>query len=426
MRPEGRDRSPCRSGFSRNPTCPKPGSGRTGSRAKPLLHALARLLPILCLWLLMGPALAAPRIGVVTMQPGEIFWERFGHDAIVVADPDTGEAVSYNFGLFDPTEPGFVPRFIHGEMRYRLGALPLQQDLATYEYEGRGVSVQWLDLDDETATALARALEVNARPENAAYSYQYFLDNCSTRVRDAIDAALGGALERQLAGRSHGNTFRSEALRLASPAPWMWLGFDLGLGPAADRPMSLWQEAFVPRRLADALEEVDNLAGEPLVAGRQSLLPHRIAPAPRGDPVEWWHWALAGVALAAGLAWLGRRHRRALAAVALPLWTLSGLLAALMLFLWLGTQHRFGWANHNLLLFNPLCWLLLPGGWRVARGREPGRLFGFTLLAIAATAVLALFWYWLAAQPQRNVHWIVLVLPVHLALAWSLRKPRPS
>ena len=30
---------------------------------------------------------AAPRIGVVTMGPGDIFWERFGHDAIVVDDP---------------------------------------------------------------------------------------------------------------------------------------------------------------------------------------------------------------------------------------------------------------------------------------------------------------------------------------------------
>ena len=46
--------------------------------------------------LLAGLANAAPRIGVMTMQPGEIFWERFGHDAIVVANPATGDAISYN------------------------------------------------------------------------------------------------------------------------------------------------------------------------------------------------------------------------------------------------------------------------------------------------------------------------------------------
>lgn len=387
---------------------------------------LRRLVVLACLWLLAATgALAAPRIGVVTMQPGEVFWERFGHDAIVVVDPATGRAVSYNFGFFDPTEPDFVSRFIRGEMRYRLAALPFEQDLATYRDEGRGVSVQWLALDDARAQALADALAVNARPENAFYSYQYFLDNCSTRVRDAIDQALGGALRRQLAGRSHGNTFRSEALRLASPAPWMWLGFDLGLGPAADRPMSLWQEAYVPMRLADALGEVKNARGAPLVASEQPLLPHRIAPAPQGEPVDWWKWGLAGVVLAAGAVWLGRRHPRVLAAVAMPLWIGSGALGLLMLFIWFGTGHRFGWANHNLLLFSPLAWLLLPGAWRTSRGREPGRWFRWLLAAIAAGAVLGLFGYWLSAWPQRNLHWIVLMLPVHLALAWTYR-PRAS
>jgi hypothetical protein len=374
---------------------------------------------VLALWLLAaGTALAAPRIGLVTMKPGEIFWERFGHVAIVVIEPETGRATSYNFGLFDPTEPGFLARFIQGEMRYRLGALPLAQDLAIYDYEGRGASVQWLNLSDEQATALAEALAMNARPENAVYSYDYFLDNCSTRVRDAVDAALGGALRRQWDGRSHGLSFRDEALRLAAPAPWMWLGFDLGLGPAADRPMSLWEEAFVPGRLADALADAQTRAGEPVVLARQQVLPHRLGPVPEADPPQWWQWTLAGLVIAALLVALGRSRPRALAAMALPLWALSGVLAALMLFIWFGTAHRFGWANHNLLLFSPLSWLLLPGGWRLLRGRAPGRVFRYVLMAVAATALLAPLWHWLAPQPQSNLHWIGLMLPIHLALAW--------
>jgi hypothetical protein len=72
---------------------------------------------------------ATPRIGVVTMEPGNEFWERFGHDAIVVQD---GDAVSYNFGFFDMSEPGFVRNFIRGHMRYYLVALPLAEDLASY------------------------------------------------------------------------------------------------------------------------------------------------------------------------------------------------------------------------------------------------------------------------------------------------------
>src|SRR3546814_8582955 len=83
------------------------------------------LVLALLLWLLAcgaalaSPAASTPRIGVATMQPGTIFFERFGHDAIVVIDPATGAATSYNFGFFDPDEPDFISNFVHGHMRDR-------------------------------------------------------------------------------------------------------------------------------------------------------------------------------------------------------------------------------------------------------------------------------------------------------------------
>nr|WP_229792385.1 DUF4105 domain-containing protein [Lysobacter bugurensis] len=381
--------------------------------------------------LVAGAAVAAPadagdtpRVGVVTMQPGEIFFERFGHDAVVVDDPATGRVTSYNFGFFDPTEDDFIARFVRGDMRYRLAALPFKEDLLYYDRTGRGASIQWLDLPPARARAVAKALEVNARPENAHYRYDYFLDNCSTRVRDSVDFALGGALRRQLEGRSRGLTYRSEATRLASPAPWMWLGFDIGLGPSADRPLSMWEEAFVPMRLADALAGARGADGAPVVGAVQPLLPHRISPEPVGSRPWWPAWA--GVGLAFGIAALlaARRWPRTVVALALPWWTLCAVLGALMLFIWFGTGHRFGWQNHNLLLFNPLCLLLLPGGWAIARGRRAGRVFGIALVAVAACAVLALFVHWLPVMPQRNAHWIALVLPLHLGLAIGLLAPR--
>ncbi|MEE7561534.1 DUF4105 domain-containing protein, partial [Xanthomonas sp. Kuri4-2] len=235
-----------------------------------------------------------PRVGVATMQPGEVFFERFGHDAIVVADPASGQATSYNFGFFDPSEPDFVGRFARGEMMYYLVALPLEEDLQQYRDSGRGVSVQWLDLPPDQARALADALAERSRPEHARYHYDYFVANCATMVRDSLDRAMGGALKSQLAGRSRGNTYRSEAVRLASPATWMWLGFDLGLGPYADTPLSRWEEAFVPMRLAESLTQVHNAAGRPLVQSTQVLLPHTIAPEPDEQVRHWWPWLLVG------------------------------------------------------------------------------------------------------------------------------------
>ncbi|WP_303638553.1 lipoprotein N-acyltransferase Lnb domain-containing protein [Stenotrophomonas tuberculopleuritidis] len=371
-------------------------------------------------------AAPAPRVGVVTMQPGTVFFERFGHDAIVVLDPVSGEAISYNFGYFDPSEQDFIGRFVRGDMMYYLVALPLQQDLSYYDETGRGASVQWLDLRPEQARALAADLAERAKPENARYHYDYYTANCATMVRDTLDKALGGSLQSQLSGRSRGNTYRSESVRLASPAPWMWLGFDIGLGPFADQPLSRWQEAFVPMRLADALRQARNSDGRPLVQSEQELLPHRIDPEPREFARRWWPWLLCGLVIAAGVLAL-RSRPRLLAGLALPLWLLCAIAGGLLVFLWGFSTHYAAWANRNLLLLSPLAVLLLPGAIALLRRRVPGRMFRVVLWLLAVQAVAALVLHWLSLQAQYNVQWIVLLLPVHLALAWVLgRRPHLS
>ena len=373
-----------------------------------------------------APAAEAPRIGVVTMQPGEIFFERFGHDALVVVDPVTGDATSYNFGYFDPSESDFIGNFVRGDMMYYLVALPLGQDLSYYQESGRGASVQWLDLTPVQARTLAASLAERAKPENARYHYDYYTANCATMVRDTLDKALGGGLQSQLSGRSRGNTYRSESVRLASPAPWMWLGFDVGLGPFADQPLSRWQEAFVPMRLADALRQARNSDGRPLVQSEQELLPHRIDPEPKEFARRWWPWLLCGLVIAAGVLAL-RNRPRLLAGLALPFWLLCALFGGVLVFLWGFSIHYAAWANRNLLLLSPLAVLLLPGAIALLRRRVPGRMFRIVLWLLAVQAVATLVLHWLSLQAQYNVQWIVLLLPVHMALAWVLaRRPHLS
>lgn len=359
------------------------------------------------------------------MQPGEIFFERFGHDAIVVADPATGASTSYNFGFFDMGEPGFMPRFALGDMRYYLVSLPLEEDLAYYREVGRGVDLQWLDLPPDRARALAAALAEEARPENARYDYEYFTNNCSTKVRDVINQAMGGALKSQLVGRSRGNTFRSEAVRLASPATWMWLGFDIGLGPYADTPMSRWEEAYVPMRLADSLREAQNNEGRPLVHEELRILPHSIAPEPEERARSWLPWLGAGVLLAVLILAAARRAPRLLGGFGLLLWTVCGLAGLVMVFLWGFTEHQAAWANRNLLLFNPLCVLLVPAGITLLRRRPLGAWQSWLLVAIAAGAAVAWFLHWLPLPLQYNQSWVALLLPVHAALAYVFA-PRGS
>jgi len=92
----------------------------------------------------------------------------------------------------------------------------------------------------------------------------------------------------------------------------------------------------------------------------------------------------------------------------------------LLAYLWGASEHRAAWANRNLLLLNPLALALLPGAWQLLRGRLPGRAFGWLLWTLAAIAALSLPLHWLSLQAQFNMQWIVLLLPVHLALALVL------
>lgn len=395
----------------------------TGAHAGGLRGLLALLLVLACT--LVQAQTPPPRIGVVTMSPGAEYWARFGHNAILVDDAESGRTL-YNYGYFDFEQPGFLTRFLRGRMLYELAALPMEQDLRGYELDGRGVILQWLDLTPEQAWALRDFLVWNALPENKDYRYDYFEQNCSTKVRDALDTALGGALKRQWQGRSHGFTYRSEALRLASTLPWLHLGIHTGLGPFVDRKMSWWDEGYVPERLADALRSATTADGRPLVLQELELLPQRVALPPTAPPDWRWRFVGAGLALAALVGWLTRTRaarplRMAGVVLLAPLWTALGLVGLGLIALWAFTDHAAAWQNENMLLYNPLCLLLLGTLPALLRGSAPPRWLAHVALAVALCAGLAWFLKFLPFRIQDTADWIALWLPLHVVLAMRLR-----
>jgi hypothetical protein len=387
-------------------------------------RALVALLGLLLALPLL--AQAAPRIGLLTMAPGEAYWSRFGHNAIVVVEGD-GRATSYNYGYFDFDQQDFMLRFLRGRMLYRLVALPAERDIAQYADEGRGVAVQWLAIDGGAARELAAFLQWNAQPENADYRYDYFAANCSTKVRDALDRALGGALHRQTASPSRGLTARSESRRLAQTLPWLYLGIDFGLGPPTDRPLSRWDEGFIPQRLAEALREV-RIDGQPLVAAEQVLVEHRLAPTPAQEPRWLPAFAAAGLLLAFALGSALARPpgalRSAAAFAAAGFWLSGGLLGIGLAALWLFTDHAAAWGNSNLWLLPPPMLVLLAATGPLRRGTPlPGWLAVLALLVLGS-ALVGLAHTTLAQRAQANGEWIALLLPLHAMLAARLWRQR--
>jgi hypothetical protein len=137
------------------------------------------------------------RISVITIGPGAQVWERFGHNAIMLENTRTGQAVWYNYGMFDFGAKDFWPRFMKGDMRYWMQGGMVRLELPFYFQSNRTVWAQELDLEPAQRLEIERFLEWNARPENRYYHYDYFRDNCSTRVRDVVDRVIGGAIKEQ-------------------------------------------------------------------------------------------------------------------------------------------------------------------------------------------------------------------------------------
>jgi hypothetical protein len=204
------------------------------------------LLPLLALFLLsLAPARAdvanAPganlEVSLITYGPGATYWERFGHDALQLRDTASGQAINFNYGVFDFNEKNFFLNFARGRMHYLMDAEYAGPEEAFYVQEGRSIVRQRLAFTPRQAAALRDFLFWNLRPENAGYDYDYYVDNCTTRVRDALDKALGGVIHAALAGHPGGMSYRQQTDRLMSAQPWLMLALDLGLGPYADQPL---------------------------------------------------------------------------------------------------------------------------------------------------------------------------------------------
>lgn len=396
--------------------------------AEPCRQHWQRAALVFCVLFCVQNASATPRVGVMTMQPGAEYWARFGHNALLVDLQDGSEPLSYNFGYFDFEQPGFLSRFLRGDMRYLAVALPLSRDLSSYASEQRGVTVQWLNLNATQTDRLIAHLREHVKPENAEYRYDYFTANCSTKVRDALDIALQGHLHSQLRSRSQGLTYRFEALRHASELPWLLWGMDLGLGPMADKPLTVWQQSFIPQRLAEALRESVTADGQPLVQRVETLIADRPTTAADEPPSQVWASLGVGILLTALMQLPLRSTPRVALLALLSLASILGLTGFGLLALWLLTDHVAAWQNANLLLFNPLLAMLLGGcAWlAVRRGIHPARDKLTSLSANVWWMSVAVGWLLLQLRnyPQSQAAWIGIVLPILLMVAFASRRAR--
>jgi hypothetical protein len=371
-------------------------------------------------------------IYLMTMGVGAQIWERFGHNAIGVRDRGAGTDIIYNYGTFDFAAPGFVSNFLKGRMTYWLDTVDAQVAIRWYRDRWqRSVYIQELDLLPAQRAELKGFLEWNAREENKFYRYDYYRDNCSTRIRDALDRLLGGRLQAATDSVYTGATYRSHTRRLTTNNPFIYTGIEAGMGPLVDRPISAWEEMFLPLAVREYVRDVtvtdSSGATVPLVREERTVYESKAHPF-RDQPPSWVPWYLAlgiaigGVALilarkGTGIGWA----RTGFTVLATGWYLVMGCGGLILLGLWGFTDHLVTRQNENVLQFNLLALplvVLLPMGMR-----RRGRWFQAAIRAALLVTALALLGLAVKVLPwfgQVNLEIIALVVPVYLGLLGGL------
>lgn len=425
-----------------------PGARRGAERRSALAVAGAAGLALLGVGAPGADALAQERpeppagdsvasVHLITIDQGDLVWEKFGHNALWVHDPVAGSDVVYNWGIFDFAQRDFFRRLLFGHMRYMVAATSLERTMRHYRGQDRTVRVQRLRLTPAQVAEVRRRARIAVLPENRFYDYDPFLDNCSTRIRDLLDAVLDGAIRARTDTVATGATFRSHTRRLLQRVPWAYAGIMVGLGAPTDRPVTAWDAMFLPMRMADRLREVrvPGSAGRMRPVAGPAVTVHRATrpSAPGRRPGFHLAWALLGLAgggllLAVGVAaGRGSRAGRHAFGALSGLWSLvAGLAGVTFAGAWILTDHWYAHGNENLLQLQPLSLalaVLLPLAVSGARARRAAHGLAWLVAGLSVAGVLLqpLPWF-----DQVNGEVLAVTVPLHLGtLAGLLAARRP-
>ena len=349
------------------------------------------------------------RVSLLTILPGSEIYSLWGHSALRITDPQFGLDMTWNYGTFDFEAGNFVLKFLHGNLDYTLSMQRFEAVLRAYRAQERPIVEQTLDLTPAQQRRLLDLLAINMRPENRRYRYHFLFDNCSTRIRDALEAALGEETLHAAELPEDAPTFRALIEPYQRAVPFLDAGVDVLLGAPVDRPADGREIMFLPEDLMHAFDRARIGAGEytrPLVARTDTLLWIDGYDAERARFP--WEAVAAWLLFAGGLA-LTLRRPGVLRALDVPLFLAIGVTGLLIAYLWLVSHHDVTNANRHLFWAWPTH--MLAAGILLVR-RSPSRLLAIYLVAAAAAIGISVLVSPFVAQPFSSV-----LLPVALLAA---------
>jgi hypothetical protein len=255
---------------------------------------------------------------------------------------------------------------------------------------------QRLNLNASEVRDVAEYLSWNLQEENSVYRYEFFRDNCASRVIVVLEAALGDRLKTNC--KTDGRTFRDGLKPYIDGSPWTALGMDFILGPRADEVMTDCGAAYIPDDLAIALSRM-TINDIPLTS-ESDREDHLIVEGMwfAGDPEGSLQrqaplFATIFLVILIGALKINARKKGSISDNApyslysIVRFVIAGsamFLGLLLLMMWFLTDHSDTWANYNLLWTLPAFVFFLPNSLNIKK-----KLVAAATLVIAAYLLLS-------------------------------------
>lgn len=367
------------------------------------------------------------KVRLVTLDEGDWLFTYFGHNAILPYHPKVKNYDdAYNFGMFSVSNVmGLVHNFLQNTLQYSLDRIREAELINDYKEEDRTYREREILLTVEERRRLLKFLLNHYRPKNRNYHYNHYTSNCSTKIRDALLAAIGPTF-RQNAQEKRGWTYRRHIMRKLYPNPVVMVLIDMATGPYADRELTLWEEMFLP----DVLE---NYLASPIwkkQRGRSLVLAPKLRHKRTKAKAWFWHshrilYGLMLLCLLLGVLVFRKPVFRTL--LRLMVFFLATLGCVLFFLVFFTKIPEFS-QNANLLVFHPLhwafWWMLSKKRWHTEKGQV---LIKRYLLVHIGLGILYMLLNMSGVVPyQANTHFMLFALGIFGLATYRLLRVPPQ
>ncbi|GGF68940.1 lipoprotein N-acyltransferase Lnb domain-containing protein [Wenyingzhuangia marina] len=289
-------------------------------------------------------------VSILTCAPGHNeLYSSFGHSAIRVKDPIHQLDRVYNYGTFDFNKPNFYLNFCRGLLLYQVSSYDFKYFPYEYYRQNRWIKAQNLNFTKEENQKIFDYLEWNVLPENKDYQYDFFYDNCATKMHEVIEKSVG-KIEFDYSEFPKNLTHRDLIHQYLSKNSWSKFGIDLALGAVIDKKANLKQYMFLPDYVHLGLAN-SNINGKKIVAKEDYILPDYDLKMPKTNFfLSPFFLALILISITYYLRIFKKNTNFWFNTIAIT----YGVLGLVIFSLWFLTEHSTTKMNMNILWANPI------------------------------------------------------------------------